>query len=367
MRKRSNRPLTFAPTDREQLAQRADQVTLPNFDEKYFVRASTLGIMPGQDVVDAVYRVRGELGVPHLPVLPELPDRGYQATTLARTIACLEGLTADGTASGWRIRTGRADESERASALLTSDINALADVIGQEKTKNATPYQLRLTGPISLSASVYRSNGELLLSDHGARRDIVQSLCEGLKPWIKALNEATRHAPLTLHLAEPYLEDAMKGAIPTSSGYKTHRNIPLHEVEAIYSALKQELGADIEQLVVAMPAGLRSEVYVEPDAVAFSLEQSDIELWENIARLIERGKHLFLGIQNPTHYFPVAERAEWFIKNWRLVGLPLSALSQVTVTETTPMSGISPEIATTVMHHIAEVARAIAESASDVE
>jgi len=108
-----------------------------NSGQHTFVQASGLGPFPTADMVDALHRVRGELGDPHLPFLPELPHRGWRATTLARTIATFDGLHAEGASYGWRLtHTGTASrESALAYATYESDINALADVVGQENSR----------------------------------------------------------------------------------------------------------------------------------------------------------------------------------------------------------------------------------------
>ena len=106
------------------------------------VRASGLGEFPGTQIIDALHRVRGELGHPHLPFLPELPERGWQGTTLARTIATLSGMELEGASYGWRLvhaRGGGTRESARARSRYVSDINALADVVGGESSGASVP------------------------------------------------------------------------------------------------------------------------------------------------------------------------------------------------------------------------------------
>lgn len=364
MRRPAARPV-FEPLDREELARRADRELAASFEQKYFVRASARGEFPGSQMLDAIYRVRGELGAPHLPFLPLLSQRGYAATQLARTLCCLEGLTADGTASGWRVRQGRSEELERARSLFSSDINALADVVGGEKAALAAPYHLSLMGPISLAASVYLSNGELLLADPGARRDLLQSFVEGLQVQLDALEEASQGAPLILQLEEPLLGQALAGSIPTSSGYRTHRHLPRQEAEAALAALHRELSSRVEGLVYRLEPDLPFELFSSMDGVALSLEGSDVSTWEMCARLLEADKQLWLGLQNPAHFAPVAERAGWFLKNWRTVGLPLERLGQVTITETAGLDALTPDRATRVLEHLTEVARAVAELASE--
>ena len=71
--------------------------------ERPLVRASGLGDFPGDDLSEAMSRVEGELGAPHLPFLPHLPALGWRSTPLARTLVVCEGLAFDGASFGWRM------------------------------------------------------------------------------------------------------------------------------------------------------------------------------------------------------------------------------------------------------------------------
>ena len=106
--------------------------------ERPLVRASGLGDFPGDDLGEAMSRVEGELGAPHLPFLPHLPALGWRSTPLARTLAVCEGLAFDGASFGWRMvhSGGRgARESALAQDRLLSDINLLADRVGAQKKR----------------------------------------------------------------------------------------------------------------------------------------------------------------------------------------------------------------------------------------
>ena len=106
--------------------------------ERPLVRASGLGDFPGDDLGEAMSRVEGELGSPHLSFLPHLPALGWKSTPLARTLAVCEGLAFDGASFGWRMvhSGGRgARESALAQDRLLSDINLLADRVGAQKKR----------------------------------------------------------------------------------------------------------------------------------------------------------------------------------------------------------------------------------------
>ena len=58
--------------------------------ERPLVRASGTGPFPGTSLAEAMARIEGELGAPHLPYLPQLPATGWKGTATARTLAICE-------------------------------------------------------------------------------------------------------------------------------------------------------------------------------------------------------------------------------------------------------------------------------------
>lgn len=336
-----------------------------NFEPKYFVQATGLGQWPGEDMVDAITRVRGELGDPHLSYLPELSHRGFQATTLARTIATFDGIEADGTASGWRINSGFSQESQWARNTFASDINALADVVGKESAK---PRQLKIqfVGPLTLSAQLYLTNGERVLSDYGARRDIRDSLIAGLENQLKALKEAAPGVKLTVQFDELDLMRIVEGNIPTSSGYRTLRAVRPHDVQATFEVLTEavrQLGAEP---VINVGQQRVPSSFVEPfSAVAQSIEGYADSDWESIATLVESGQQLWLATVDPRYKYPVKKLVDSIFVPWRRVGLPASELSRISVTESAPLHHHSPAHATAVLTHLTETATGLSESAQN--
>lgn len=336
-----------------------------NFEPKFFVQATALGRWPGDDMVDAVTRVRGELGEPHLSYLPELSHRGFQATTLARTIATFEGLEADGTSAGWRINSGFSQESQWARNTLASDINVLADVIGKE---SAAPRELKVqfVGPLSLSSQLYLTNGEKVLSDVGARRDVRDSFIAGLEAQLKSLREAAPGAKITVQFDEPDMMRIVDGSIPTSSGYRTLRAVRPHEVHETFDALTTA----VRQLDATPALNVARQIvplsFLQSfDAVAQNVEGYTDTDWENIAALVEAGQRLWLAAVNPQAKRPVRTLVDSMFGPWRRVGLPAAQLSQISLTESAPLDQHSPAHATAVLNHLTETATALSETAQN--
>lgn len=359
-------PALYLPTDAEMLAIRKDTETPVTFEKHLTVRASGLGSWAGKNVIDAVTRIRGELGDPHISYLPDLPDRGYRASLLARSIAVLEGLSADATASGWRLTTGFAAEGSYARSLLESDINALADVVGRESGQSASPVKVRLLGPLSLAASTYLTSGERVLSDHGARADVAQSLMAGLDNLTHLLRQAVPGAPLLIQFDEPLLTPVAAGTIPTSSGYRTLRSVPRHELVATLNELHGATEAlEAQALVRTDLLALHPEVQRAIATPIVDMTGSKTADWEPLAARLEAGSGLYLETADPITRTASGDLARSLWTIWRDLGLPKALLNQMVLTERGDLATTDPARATTVLGHLTDTARALSEIAQE--
>lgn len=365
-RSRRPRPELYLPTDAEMLAARQDFEQPLTFDPHVTVRATGLGPWAGKDPVDAITRVRGELGDPHLSYLPELADRGYRATLLARSIAALEGLSADGTAAGWRLTRGYSAEGDYATSLLASDINALADVVGREKGTPTGTLKIRLLGPVSLAVQTYLTNGERALSDHGARRDLAESQLAGLHSLLGLLREAAPGSTLLVQFEEPHLIPAAQGTIKTSSGYRTIRHLPRHELVSTYSQLHtgvHEMGAS--PLISTDYLALHPEVQAVIDTPLIDVTGLATSSWEPLAAHLETGRSLYLPVVDVHHKTSAGTIARTLWTTWRDLGLGKNLLNQLVLTERGNLADTAPARATTVLNHLTETARALSEIGQD--
>ena len=202
------------------------------------VRATLLGAWPGMDPVSASRDLLNALGAPHLPVLPELPARGPGSDAIGRTAGLLEELAVDLQPHGWRLVPEPGMDHRRAVSALTTDRHALTDVAG-ESGIDVEDLLVRVTGPMSLSAELWLPGGERSLSDHGARRDVAQSLAAGLAAHVRAIRSQTGAERLTVVLDEPRAAAVLSGALPTASGYRTVRSLPRSEVREAWTLLAQ--------------------------------------------------------------------------------------------------------------------------------
>ena len=390
--------------------------------ERPLVRASGLGDFPGDDLSEAMSRVEGELGAPHLPFLPHLPALGWRSTPLARTLVVCEGLAFDGASFGWRMvhSGGRGvRESALAQDRLLSDINLLADRVGAQKKRftsnvegSAAVYKIQLVGPLTLAASIYLPGGERAISDAGASRDLLESFLEGLERWMDSLREALQapRALIAVQLDESEFQRLMEGAIPTVSGFRSLSALQPHYYQQVYRRISERFAELNLQLILdvdgtalkpvqelkllsqSRPAldalALLKAMQVEdaaPCALLLHPDRarlngagmlqvpllSDPHSWEPVAQLLEARAQLWLPVVTSAR---VPDQVRRLYSLWREVGLEPTQLSAVGLMPDERIQGgsgpagmasatVSMLDATASLARVAECARALAECA----
>lgn len=390
--------------------------------ERPLVRASGLGDFPGDDLSEAMSRVEGELGAPHLPFLPHLPALGWRSTPLARTLVVCEGLAFDGASFGWRLvhSGGRGvRESALAQDRLLSDINLLADRVGAQKKRftsnvegSAAVYKIQLVGPLTLAASIYLPGGERAISDAGASRDLLESFLEGLERWMDSLREALQapRALIAVQLDESEFQRLMEGAIPTVSGFRSLSALQPHYYQQVYRRISERFAELNLQLILdvdgtalkpvqelkllsqSRPAldalALLKAMQVEdaaPCALLLHPDRarlkgpgmlqvpplSDPRSWEPVAQLLEARAQLWLPVVTSAR---VPDQVRRLYSLWREVGLEPTQLSAVGLMPDERIQGgsgpagmasatVSMLDATASLARVAECARALAECA----
>ncbi|WP_353712606.1 hypothetical protein [Arthrobacter sp. K5] len=326
------------------------------------VTATALGPWPGQDPVEATRIIRGELGSPHVPFLAELPDRGVGADAIGRTASLLVDLAVDVQPHGWRIvdRPGR--DLVRARSALSTDINVLADIAGEEDSA-ADEFKVQLRGPLSLAAGLHLHNGERALIDYGARRDIAASLAAGVGAHLAKVSAAVPGARLVVQLDEPDIASVLAGTIPTSSGYRTLRSVAGQEVTELWRVVIDALrGAGAAEIAIAVPeieAPFERILSAGADAIAVPLRALTTRQWEQLAEALEAGTRLWAGAlqaDGPGGVPKASEVVDSVRRPWRQLGLPLAALGTVRVTPSGGLEGQSPAAATEVLTRLTQVA-----------
>ncbi|MEB0161031.1 hypothetical protein QN405_25765, partial [Pseudomonas sp. AH2 (2023)] len=86
-------------------------------------------------------------------------------------------LTVDLQPAGWRLVGDGAPgvDHRRTRSLLAQDL----DAVKEQAQEWEGPFKTQVAGPWTLAATVEKPRGDRVLSDHGARRDLAESLAEG--------------------------------------------------------------------------------------------------------------------------------------------------------------------------------------------
>ncbi|GAB3200670.1 methionine synthase [Geodermatophilus arenarius] len=314
--------------------------------------ASGVGSLPGTDPAEALRVVLGEL--PGLPHLPELPARGAGADLLGRSAALLVDLAVDLTPAGWRLvpRPGR--DLRRAQELLARDLDALHDVAGGHRG----PFKVQAAGPWTLAAGLERERGERAVVDAGARRDLGQSLAEGIAAHVAAVTARVPGAQVVVQLDEPSLPAVLQGALPTASGFGRLPAVAAPDVEAELAAVVTALPVPVVVHCCANRAPL--DLLRATGAAGLSFDLGLVQDLDAVGAAVEAGTHLLPGVVPGTDAPLPAPKATasrlraW----WRELGFPAETLHEaVTLTPACGLAGASPAHARAAMAHVREAAR----------
>ena len=204
-------------------------MTVSPGQELPLIRSTGIGSWPGTDMSDAIKIAFAEC--PELPYLPELPARGAYAEMIGRSTAFLAGLAVDLQPAGWRLT----DASGRDHRLAISTLRADLDLLEEHAQGYQGPIKLSVAGPWTMAATMERPRGDRLLADRGARRDLSQSLAEGIAQLVAELIRRLPDVEFSIQLDEPLLPAVLAGTIATASGLSRHSAIEISEISGAIS------------------------------------------------------------------------------------------------------------------------------------
>jgi hypothetical protein len=314
--------------------------------------ATGVGSLPGDDPAEGLRTVLGEL--PDFAHLPELPGRGAGADMIGRSAALLVDLAVDLTPGGWRLVPRSGMDQRRAREFLERDLDALTDVA----EGYVGPFKVQAAGPWTLAAGLERTRGDRAVVDAGARRDLAQSLAEGLVVHAAAVAARVPGADVVVQLDEPSLIAVLQGGLPTISGFGK-----LPAVEA--SVVEQELAAVIAALlgpvvVHCCAPRVPLDLLRAAGAAGLSFDLGLVQDLDPIGTAVEAGMHLLLGVVPGTDAVLPAPKATasrvqgW----WRELGFPAEQLPDaVTLTPACGLAGATPAHARAAMAHVREAAK----------
>ncbi|MFJ9631200.1 methionine synthase [Streptomyces sp. NPDC101175] len=333
---------------------------MSNDSQFSFGPATGVGSLPGGDAREAAKTATGAFE--DFPFLPELPARGPGADMIGRTAGLLVDVYARVEPSGWRIGDRPGRDTKRAWAWLGEDLDAFEEFTqGYEG-----PLKVQAVGPWTLAAALELRNGEAVLSDPGACRDLAGSLAEGLRNHLADVRRRVPGAEIVLQLDEPSLIGVLRGHIKSASGYRTYRAVDRQLVE---STLREAVAVHADGPVVVhscapdVPFALLRRAGAA--GVSFDLSLLTERDDDVIGEAVEAGTRLFAGVVpgTDTALSDPAGSVMGVRTLWRRLGLRPGLLAEtVTITPACGLAGASPEYARKALVHCVRAARSLADN-----
>lgn len=314
--------------------------------------ASGVGSLPGTDPVEALRLVTGELA--DFPHLPELPGRGAGADMIGRAAALLVDLHVDLTPAGWRLVARPGADERRAQEMLARDLDALFEVA----ERYTGPFKVQVAGPWTLAAGLERTRGDRAVVDQGARRDLAQSLAEGIAAHVADVSARVPGAQVVVQLDEPSVPAVLQGGLPTVSGFGKLSAVEAHLVEELLTRFVDRVPAPVVVHCCAQRAPL--DLFRAAGAAGLSFDLGAVQDLDAVGTAVEAGTHLLVGVVpgTDTTLPPAKSTASRLGAWWNELGFPADQLhAAVTLTPACGLAGASPAYARTAMAHVREAAR----------
>jgi methionine synthase II (cobalamin-independent) len=322
--------------------------------------ATGIGSLPGTDIAEAQRIVLGEL--PDLPHLPELPARGPGAEIIGRGAAFLVDLPVELYAGRWRVAARPGHDLRRALDLLERDLDQMTEQAGDYPGT----FKIQAAGPYTLAASVDLAIGGRIMRDHGAVRDLTESLAAGLRVHVADVRRRLPRATVLLQIDEPSLPAALAGRIPTDSGLYTYRHIEASTASTALRTVIEAVGAPVVFHCCAPDVPL--DVVRSSGAAAVALDLDLLEKLDPLGEALDAGLGLFAGVSSrpaSAGASPSAAVADRVRELWERLGFPLADLPvQVVVTPACGLADASPAAVRPTLTAVREAALRLADAAA---
>lgn len=315
--------------------------------------ATGIGSLPGTDAAEAATIVFGEL--PDLPHLVELPGRGPGADIIGRGAALLTELPVELVPTGWRVTARPGRDLRRARDFLARDLDAL-EAVADGYTG---PLKVQAAGPWTLAANLELPSGHRLVSDHGAVRDLAESLADGLRAHLGDVAARVPGAQLVLQLDEPSLPAVLGGRVPTPSGYGTLRSVAEPRVR---QTLEDVLGVAESGVVHCCAPDVPLQLLGVADAVAVDAALLTSRQYDALGELVDAGVSLWLGVVPTSGRADPAAARDSVRTLWRALGFAPEAMAgSVVPTPACGLAGTDPAHARRAMATAREVGRSLSD------
>ena len=325
--------------------------------------ATGIGSLPGFDPITTARLIRDEL--PDLPHIAELPGRGPSAGLVGRTAALLVDLPVDLQPAGWRLVDRPGADQRRAVSMLRRDLDALDEIF----EGYTGPLKLQVGGPWTLAATLEKTRGDKVLADHGARRDLFDSLAEGVRLHVAEVSRRIPGAVIMLQLDEPGLPAVLAGDVPTVSGFGRLRAIDEAAAQTALALVIDSAGVPVVVHSCALDVPVPILRRAGACAVSFDLSifpRNDAQTGA-LAEAVEAGVTLFVGVV-PTAGSPssadsagaVGAYRSQVAKLWQRLDQPPDTLAgSVVVTPACGLAGATEPYARTALGLARDVSKAL--------
>ncbi|MFT3715741.1 MAG: vitamin-B12 independent methionine synthase [Gordonia sp. (in: high G+C Gram-positive bacteria)] len=249
-----------------------------------------VGSLPGTDPAEAAAIVAGELGLPHLP---ELPDRGLGADPIGRTAALLVDVPVDHVHRAYRLATSPTTVGRRARDFLRWDLDALEEHWERHDLRGRVPaIKVQACGPFTFAANAELRGGHKIIRDRGAVRDIADSLAAGLIEHVADI-ERRLGAPAVVQLDETAIGAVLDGTVT-----------PLTRLDPIAPIAAPDLAQTLESIAgqIGRPMILRAErrwdllSRLDSYAVAVDLTTVTTADYDPLGQHLDAGRALIAGV-----------------------------------------------------------------------
>jgi methionine synthase II (cobalamin-independent) len=233
----------------------------------------------------------------------------------------------------------------------------------------AGPLKIAVAGPWTLAAMMERPRGDRVLADYGARRDLAQSLAEGVAQLIMDLARRLPDITVVLQLDEPLLPAVIAGRIPTASGFSRHRVIDIPEVSGMINQLVERVDRAAGTAVVVhscaaeVPVGLLHRAGVA--GVSLDLDQVATRDWDEIGPALESGVELWLGALPTDRLLGPDEVARRSLTPLRALQIDPEVSARLVVTPACGLASASRESAIASLRAVRRAAAIVTEQLAD--
>ncbi|WP_446499911.1 hypothetical protein [Nocardioides alcanivorans] len=194
------------------------------------------------------------------------------------------------------------------------------------------PFKVQVIGPWTLAATVELPRGDKVLADHGARRDLAQSLAEGVITHIEDVRRRLGGlTELIVQVDEPAINAVLDGKVPTASGFGRHRSVDRPELSDtlgwVLSAIR-DAGAEPVVHCCADDAPISLLRGAGAAGVAVDLGTLTAAGLDEFAEAVEAGDRVLLGAAPTTGAATTKQVAESVARTFDILGIePTSRLA----------------------------------------